>query len=172
MLPAILAVSLSGSLAAGVGNAFDYAGVGAELRLDRVSVSAAFGVSGTGLLDPDRAKQGVDHMPALGVRVYSPMGVGFLAFTWSGHHYERSLEDGCGSSSGCWDRSARLDVFSFVIGGRRRLAGAFYLDGAVGVAGVVRSGHPSTSGSSPAPGPFTRTTLFIPDAVLAFGYEF
>lgn len=167
----LLALALQGSISAGVGNSYDYAGVRLEARLGHVSLSGAFGVTGLGLVDPDHdgsANKLRDHWPALSLRFFSGDGRGFVAaLAWSGHRYDRSYDEPFLS-----DHTARFDVFTATIGWRFRWDAGWYLELGIGGGQYRTQGHPSLSGNDSTPGPYHTDTQLIPDAVLGAGFEF
>src|SRR5258708_7438301 len=136
---ALLASSIVGlGLSAGIGSAYDYAGVRLDLHVWHVAVSAAFGVSGVDLLDRDSSYglRNVQSAPALGLRVFGGDSEGFLAaMTWTGHRYERSYDNPV-----AFDRTARMDTFTVTVGWRLRTKSGWFVEAAGGAGVASRTG--------------------------------
>lgn len=168
----VAAVAMHGSVSAGAGTAFDYAGVRLEIRLDHVALAAAFGAADVGinLIDGagSQSNRAADVFPALSLRYLAGDGRGFLAaINWTNHGYQRSYDDPC-----CYDSTARLQTVTGSLGYRFRADSGLFFEAAAGAGAAVRQGHPSASGHDSNPGPFERDVFVIPDAALGVGFEF
>jgi hypothetical protein len=173
MLSLIVAVAgVHASISAGVGTAYDYAGVRLEMRVDHLALSAAVGVPmvGINLVDPGGAQssRGADVFPALSLRYIAGEGRGVLAsVAWTNHGYARNYDDPC-----CYDSTARLQTLTLTVGYRFRNDSGLFFEVAGGGGAAIRQGHPSVSGHDSTPGPFRRDVYVIPDLALGVGYEF
>ena len=166
----LLASSILGlSVSAGIGSPYDFGGVRMDVHVWHLAATAALGLSGVGLHDDSSyGVRNVQLAPAIGLRVFSGDGRGFVAgVTWSGHRYERSYDNPYS-----FDSTARMDIFTLNAGWRFLWTSGLFLEAAAGGGAVIQSGHPSVTGSDSIAGPFRRRTWRIIDVVAGFGYHF